>query len=74
MLRTLGTRLARSSGLSSVRGLTTSTARLADGGGDAAASDKQRIEVRYACTSGLTETTHLTYVLRGAAHGQGSAF
>ena len=51
MLRTLGTRLARSSGLSAIgtRSFGTSAARFADGGGEAADSDKQRIEVGLAC-------------------------
>jgi F-type H+-transporting ATPase subunit delta len=46
MLRTLSTRLGRSSFLSAIgtRSVSTSAARFADGGGDAAASDKQRIE------------------------------
>jgi hypothetical protein len=47
MLRTLSTRLGRSSFLSAIgtRSVSTSAARFADGGGDAAASDKQRVEV-----------------------------
>lgn len=48
MLRTLGTRLAQSSGLS-VRGFSTSAARLADGVGESASSDEQRIEVGFCC-------------------------
>jgi F-type H+-transporting ATPase subunit delta len=46
MLRTLGTRLARSSGLSAIgtRSFGTSAPRFADGSGESADSDKQRIE------------------------------